>query len=692
MTLLQRSQTGRLLATQSLSLILTPQGVEVKEGGRSSLLPWSDLGAPPYIEPGWWFTRLTLPSQPPHTLNWLPKKSATPWTEQAKAQWTGWQQGRLTSLALVATQELRQRYLSHSRWQRLVTLSRRGIREGLGNLAPMELPPEQRKGLKLIRSLSEDSPQTLARLRQHQLQQELKRYRGLFDRLAAAPLTNAQRLACVTHDDVNLVLGAAGTGKSTVLAGRIAYLVASGQAKAEEILVLAHDSADVRRLKRLLLTHLGKGAQRITVTHFQALALRLIHQNTQTVPRLTALTPEGGQLRRWLKQQVTALLLRPEGRELIFTLLMKDAALSGGKAQVQRYRQLVLAGLEPEKRLLYWQQRGAFSRLLDLLCELLPAYRRHRIRLWSLQHPALVPWQPLLTTLMEAYNRALRIEGESDRDQLLVDAVRLLKRPDSRLPWKHLMLDDLQQISLPHSQLLQAMASKSESLFALGDDWQGSGRRQGAELNQLLEFGGHFGPHSRTLLDMSFTLNSNLNLLGTAFISRNPAQLTKRVTSLTMQPYPSISLVDDRLPLTAVVQSVARRAKPGWSLALIGSEQHQLPGEQELAALQELVPDTPLQLSTFADCKHLTCHCVVILGLAEGQFPRHHATHPALEAMLPAQERFPFAEERRLLYRAMTRASEQVYLSVNRANPGSFAKEIQHLLNAVANKQPHGHS
>ncbi|WP_028108517.1 UvrD-helicase domain-containing protein [Ferrimonas futtsuensis] len=587
---------------------------------------------------------------------------------------------------------MRQQFLSHSRWQRLVTLSRQGIREGLGNLAPVDLPPEQRKGLKLIRSLSEDSPQILAKLRQHQLQQQLKRHRKLFDTLAAAPLTNAQRQACATHDDVNLVLGAAGTGKSTVLAGRIVYLIASGLATPEEILVLAHDGADVQRLKSLLFRHLGKGAERITVLHFQALALRLIHHHTHAVPKLSALSSDVSQLRRWLKQQVTALLSRPEGRELIVTLLMKDLTLSGSKQAVQRYRQLVLTGLEQEKRLQYWQRLGAFTRLLNLLCELLPAYRRHRARLWSLQHPALLPWQPLLSTLMEAYNRTLRIEGETDRDQLLVDAVRLLRRPDAQFPWKHLLVDDLQQISLPHSELLQAMMPKSESLFALGDDWQSSGRRQGAELNQLLEFGHHFGPHSKTILDMSFTLNSNLNLLGTAFISRNPAQLTKRVTSLTIQPYPSVSMVDDRLPLSAVVKSVARRAKPGWSLALVAPGHDALPNEAELTALQELVPDTPLLLSTLADCKHLSCHCVVILGLTEGQFPRHHRPHPALNAMLPAQEQFPFAEERRLLYRAMTRASEQVYLSVNRASPSPFAKEIQHLLNAVANKQPHGHA
>ncbi|WP_417347470.1 UvrD-helicase domain-containing protein [Ferrimonas sp.] len=692
MTLLQRSHTGRLLATQHLSLNLTPKGVEVKEGRRSFLLLWSDLGAPPFEEPGWLFTKLTLPSEPPHTLRWLPKEGAPPWAEQARAHWLGWQRGQLSAIARVASEELRQKYLSHGRWQRLVTLSRRGIQAGLGNLAPSDLPPEHRKSLKLIRSLSEDSPQTLARLRQHQLQQQLKRHRQLFDTLAAAPLTNAQRLACVTHDDVNLVLGAAGTGKSTVLAGRIAYLAASGLAAPEEMLVLAHDAADVERLKRLLTKHLGKGAERITVLHFQALALRLVHRRTQTVPKLSPLSSEPDQLRSWLKQQVTELLSRPEGRELIISLLMKDAALSGGKPAVQRYRQLVLAGLEPEKRLLYWQSLGAFTRLLNLLCELLPAYRRHKVRLWSLQHPDLVHWQPLLTTLMEAYHRTLRLGGESDRDQLLVDAVRLLKRPNTQLHWKHLMVDDLQQISLAHAQLLQAMRPKSDSLFALGDDWQSCGRRQGAELNQLLEFGTHFGPHSRTVLDMSFTLNSNLNLLGTAFISRNPAQLSKRVTSLIIQPYSSVSMVDDRLPLSAVVRSVARRAKPGWSLALVAPDNDQLPSQEELTALQELVPDTPLLRSTLACCKHLSCQCVVILGLAKDTFPRDSKPHPALDAMLPTRDQFPFAEERRLLYRAMTRASEQVYLSVNRANPSPFAKEIQHLLSAVTNKQPHGHT
>lgn len=692
MTLLQRSPTGRLLATQSLSLNLTPHGVEVAAGRHRSLLHWSDLGAPPYGEAGWLFTSLTLPSNPPQTLKWLPSKAVGPWTEQAKAHWLDWQRSRLSTLARILSEEVRHRYLSRSRWQRLVTLARKGISQGLGNLTPLDLPQAERKGLKLIRSLSEDSPNILAGLRRLQQQKVLKRHRRLFDTLAAAPLTNTQRLACVTHDDVNLVLGAAGTGKSTVLAGRIGYLLASGLATPKEILVLAHDAADAQRLKTLLKKHLGTVAERITVLHFTALALRLVHEHTGAVPKLSALSSDVGQLRNWLKEQVTALLARPEGRDLIFPLLMKDAALNGGKAAVQRYRQLVLAGLEPEKRVLYWQRLGAFSRLLSLLCELLPVYRRHRVRLWNQQHPALTPWQPLLTTLMEAYHRTLRIEGENDRDQLLVDAIRLVKHPDTPSPWKHLVVDDLQQITRVNSQLLQAMKPKSESLFALGDDWQSTGRHQGAELAQLLNFGAHYGPHSRTVLDMSFTLNSNLNLLGTAFVSRNPAQLTKRVTSLTIQRYSSLSMVDDRLPLSAVVKSVARRAKPGWSLGLIAPSRDHLPGKEALAGLQALVPDTPVSVATLADCQHLSCHCVVILGLSQDQFPRQRRPHPALDAMLPVQEQFPYAEERRLLYRAMTRASEQVYLSVNRASPSPFATEIQHLLKAIAHTQPRGHS
>ncbi|MCL1145948.1 UvrD-helicase domain-containing protein [Shewanella marinintestina] len=70
--------------------------------------------------------------------------------------------------------------------------------------------------------------------------QQLTAHAGLFDSLEAHPLTKLQRQACVIDENNTLVIAGAGTGKTSTMAAKAAYLVKQGLAKPEEILMLAY--------------------------------------------------------------------------------------------------------------------------------------------------------------------------------------------------------------------------------------------------------------------------------------------------------------------------------------------------------------------------------------------------------------------------------------------------------------------
>jgi len=65
------------------------------------------------------------------------------------------------------------------------------------------------------------------------------RHGSLFDRVEAHPLTAEQRVAIVKNEDANLVVAGAGTGKTSTIVGRVAYLIEENLASPSEILVLA---------------------------------------------------------------------------------------------------------------------------------------------------------------------------------------------------------------------------------------------------------------------------------------------------------------------------------------------------------------------------------------------------------------------------------------------------------------------
>ena len=68
---------------------------------------------------------------------------------------------------------------------------------------------------------------------------ELDRWKQFFDTIESKPLTAEQRLSVVVDEDATLVLAGAGSGKTSVITAKAAYLVKAGIRKPDEILLLA---------------------------------------------------------------------------------------------------------------------------------------------------------------------------------------------------------------------------------------------------------------------------------------------------------------------------------------------------------------------------------------------------------------------------------------------------------------------
>jgi DNA helicase-4 len=76
--------------------------------------------------------------------------------------------------------------------------------------------------------------------------------KSFFDRIESNPLTEQQRLSVIRNNDLNLVLAAAGTGKTSVMVAKALDLIESKVAKNDEILILAYNNAAAKELKERL--------------------------------------------------------------------------------------------------------------------------------------------------------------------------------------------------------------------------------------------------------------------------------------------------------------------------------------------------------------------------------------------------------------------------------------------------------
>ena len=80
----------------------------------------------------------------------------------------------------------------------------------------------------------------------------LERRKSFFDSVESNPLTDEQRLGVLRSNDKNMVLAAAGTGKTSVMVAKALDLIDRGLAAPQEILVLAYNKSAAEELKKRL--------------------------------------------------------------------------------------------------------------------------------------------------------------------------------------------------------------------------------------------------------------------------------------------------------------------------------------------------------------------------------------------------------------------------------------------------------
>ena len=140
-------------------------------------------------------------------------------------------------------------------------------------------------------------------------QANLDAYENLFDNLETHPLTEAQRTAVVTDEDATLVLAGAGTGKTSVITAKVCYLLNSGLAAADEILVMAYNRKAAAELQERVGQAVSGNAPRISTFH--AAGLSILKESGLGDKKFAEWT-NGAGLVSWMKRSLET-MLRDEG-------------------------------------------------------------------------------------------------------------------------------------------------------------------------------------------------------------------------------------------------------------------------------------------------------------------------------------------------------------------------------------------
>lgn len=307
----------------------------------------------------------------------------------------------------------------------------------------------------------------------------------------------------------------------------------------------------------------------------------------------------------------------------------------------------------------------------------------------------------LLEPIVMAYEQHLTSHQEIDFEDMINKALAYVQAGKFKSPWRYIMVDEFQDISEPRARLVKALRdnNKSCSVFAVGDDWQAIYQFSGADIRLTTQFASYFGatPQSTTqsVLDLTFRFNNQIGNVATDFITKNPEQIKKTIKSLKQVNTPAVSLlkrdngqynsqksmiIDEMAngAIDDVLLAISSKVCKPVTVYLLARFWFYLPNNIDLKRLNNQYPLLTIESQSFHASKGKEADYVIIVGLKTGNhgFPSEKATPALIEALLPKQEAYKYAEERRLFYVALTRARDKVYIIADMAESNHFVKEL----------------
>lgn len=294
--------------------------------------------------------------------------------------------------------------------------------------------------------------------------------------------------------------------------------------------------------------------------------------------------------------------------------------------------------------------------------------------------------------VFEEYQK--RLGGRIDFEDMILRAAGYTETGRYVSPFRHILVDEFQDISQSRARLVKALKAQHPDvrIFAVGDDWQSIFRFAGSDIHLMRyfgqEFGGDFdgeaGVHRTVDLGRTFRSVDQIAFAARTFVLRNPAQIERQIVPAGTATEPAIRIItvskgedEGKLSevLTALSSDLAADAKPATVL-LLGRYRFV---EPNMLDLRRHFPWLKISFKTIHASKGLEADHVVLLNADSGRtgFPSEIVDDPLLSLVSPEEEAFQNAEERRVMYVAMTRARHTLTILASNARPSSFVTELK---------------
>ena len=301
-----------------------------------------------------------------------------------------------------------------------------------------------------------------------------------------ADLNPPQRDAVTHGAGPLLVLAGAGSGKTRVIAHRIAHLLGVRGVDSRHLLAVTFTNKAAGEMKRrveTLLTPIGVPAPQVATFHSACV--------------------------RILRQHVQHLGLKPH-----FTIYDEDDRLSLVKECIR--------------------ERGVDERNLtaSAIVHRISSAKNKMVSVDEMAKSARGPSEAEAALIYKRYEERLRATGAVDFDDLLLLVVRLFQEAPSVLDWyrglwQHVLVDEYQDTNRVQYRMIRLLTSSHRNICVVGDPDQSIYKFRGADLGNILDFEDDY-PGTRVIrLEENYRSTQRILALAAAVIANNTLRKDK---------------------------------------------------------------------------------------------------------------------------------------------------------------------
>ena len=305
-------------------------------------------------------------------------------------------------------------------------------------------------------------------------------------------LNPQQREAVETTEGPVLILAGAGSGKTRVITYRIAYLIEHKGVMPESILAMTFtNKAAAEMAERVEKLVGGLSIAKPVISTFHSFCVRMLRRDIEAM-RIPSATP--GQ--------------PPIGHTKNFVIYDESDQQAVVKGVMKRL------GLD-DKQLTPRTVLGRISWA-----------KNHMLDPQELYLQSADPKTERIAHLYEEYRKELRKANALDFDDLLLDAVRLLKSSASvreyyNRRFQYLLIDEYQDTNRPQYELMRMLAGERHNVCAVGDEDQSIYSWRGADIRNILEFEQDFPEAKIIRLEQNYRSTQNILQAASAVVANN---------------------------------------------------------------------------------------------------------------------------------------------------------------------------